>query len=341
MATKNTVGSTTVPKQVTAFNEVELPFNTHVAQQASEWLVLLISGTATNEDRHAWEEWRNADPEHGRAWRHIENINQRIQGIPTDIVFKTLAPNALQDRRRLIKALTVVLMASGTGLLVRQTAPWRGWTAVYRTSTGEQRKLTLIDGTLIVLNTTSAIDVDYNDTIRLIQLHTGEMFITTAQDRPAATLMRPFVVETAEGTVRALGTRFVVRQEDGRSHVAVYEGAVEITPFDASNQKIIVPAGQTLSFTRQTRDTFLSADENSIAWTEGMIVAEKIRLGDFIDSLRRYRNGYLICDPAVANLLVSGVFPLKNTDSILASLTDSLPVSIHYRTQFWVTVVHK
>ncbi|RFC40738.1 MAG: FecR family protein [Candidatus Nitrotoga sp. CP45] len=341
MATKNTVGSTTTPKQVTAFNEVELPFNTHVAQQASEWLVLLISGTATNEDRHAWEEWRNADPEHGRAWCHIENINQRIQGIPTDIVFKTLAPNALQDRRRLIKALTVVLMASGTGLLVRQTAPWREWTADYRTSTGEQRKLTLIDGTLIVLNTTSAIDVDYNDTIRLIQLHTGEMFITTAQDRPAATLMRPFVVETAEGTVRALGTRFVVRQEDGRSHVAVYEGAVEITPFDASNQKIIVPAGQTLSFTRQTRDTFLSADENSIAWTEGMIVAEKIRLGEFIDSLRRYRNGYLICDPAVVNLLVSGVFPLKNTDSILASLTDSLPVSIHYRTRFWVTVVHK
>ncbi|WP_239796218.1 FecR domain-containing protein [Candidatus Nitrotoga arctica] len=171
----------------------------------------------TDKDRHAWEEWRNADPEHGRAWRHIENINQRLQDIPTNIVFKTLAPNALQSRRRLIKALTVLLMASGTGLIVRQTTPWREWTADYRTGTGEQRKLTLVDGTIIVLNTTSAIDVDYSDTIRLIQLRTGEMFITTAQDRPAATLMRPFVVETAEGTVHALGTRFVVRQENGRS----------------------------------------------------------------------------------------------------------------------------
>ncbi|BBJ22963.1 FecR domain-containing protein [Candidatus Nitrotoga sp. AM1P] len=341
MATKNPIGSAAMPKQATTFAEGGLPFNPRIAQQASEWLVLLISGTATDKDRHAWEKWRNADPEHGRAWRHIENINQRLQCIPTDIVFKTLAPNVLQGRRRLIKALTVLLMASGTGLLVRQTTPWREWTADYRTGTGEQRKLTLVDGTLIVLNTISAIDVDYSDTIRLIQLRTGEMFITTARDKPAATLMRPFVVETAEGTVRALGTRFVVRQEDGRSHVAVYEGAVEIAPFDASDQKIVVPAGQALSFTRQTRDTFLSADENSIAWTEGMIVAEKIRLGDFIDSLRRYRNGYLICDPAAANLLVSGVFPLKNTDSVLASLTDSLPVSIHYRTRFWVTVVHK
>ncbi|RFC36808.1 MAG: FecR family protein [Candidatus Nitrotoga sp. SPKER] len=341
MATKNAVGSTAMPKQTTTFTEVELPFNTHVAQQASEWLVLLISGTATDDDRHAWEKWRNADPEHGRAWHHIENINQRFQGIPTDIAFKTLAPNVLQNRRRLIKALTIVLMASGTGLIVRKTTPWCEWTADYRTSTGEQRKLTLADGTLVVLNTTSAIDVDYNDTTRLIQLRTGEMFITTAQDKPATTLMRPFVVETAEGTVRALGTRFVVRQENGSSHVAVYEGAVEIEPFDARDQKIVVSAGQALNFTRQTRDTVLSADENAIAWTEGMIVAEKIRLGDFIDSLRRYRTGYLNCDPAVANLLVSGVFPLKNTDSVLASLTDSLPVSIHYRTRFWVTVVHK
>ncbi|CAH1903791.1 FecR family protein [Candidatus Nitrotoga sp. HW29] len=341
MASKNTISSAAMLKQAPAFAEDGLPFNTHVAQQASEWLVLLISGTATDEDRHAWEQWRNADPEHGRAWRHIENINQRLHGIPTDIVLKTLAPNALRNRRRFIKALTVVLLASGTGLLVRQETPWRAWTADYRTGTGEQRKLTLIDGTLIVLNTTSAIDVDYSDTLRLIQLRTGEMFITTAQDKPTATLMRPFVVETAEGTVRALGTRFVIRQEDDRSHVAVYEGAVEITPFDARDQKIVVPAGQALSFTRHTRDTFLPADENAIAWTDGMIVAEKIRLGDFIDSLRRYRNGYLICDPAAANLLVSGVFPLKDTDSVLASLTDSLPVSIHYRTRFWATVVHK
>ena len=281
MATKNPVSSAAMPKPATAFPEGGLPFNPHVAQQASEWLVLLISGTATDKDRHAWEEWRNADPEHGRAWRHIENINQRLQGIPTDIVFKTLTPNVLQSRRRLIKALTVVLMASGTGLLVRQTAPWREWTADYRTGTGEQRKLTLIDGTLIVLNTTSSIDVNYSDTIRLIQLRTGEMFITTAQDKPAATSMRPFVVETAEGTVRALGTRFVVRQENGRSHVAVYEGAVEIAPFDASDQKIIVPAGLALSFTRQTRDTFLSVDENSIAWTEGMSVARNMRTGKF------------------------------------------------------------
>ena len=52
----------------------------------------------------------------------------------------------------------------------------------------------------------------------------------------------------------------------------------------------------------------------------------------------RYRPGLLRCDPAVAPLRVSGAFQLHDTDAVLAALPATLPVSVRYRTSYWVTI---
>jgi len=80
------------------------------------------------------------------------------------------------------------------------------------------------------------------------------------------------------------------------------------------------------------------ADANATAWTRGQLVAERMRLADFIDQLARHRPGVLRCDPAVAELPISGVFPLADTDRVLAALSEALPVQVRTVTPYWITV---
>ena len=79
-------------------------------------------------------------------------------------------------------------------------------------------------------------------------------------------------------------------------------------------------------------------EANGGAWVDGYLVAERMRLGDFLAELDRYRPGLLRCDPAVAGIRLSGSYPLADTDRVLAMLQDSLPVTVQRRTRYWVTV---
>jgi len=63
-----------------------------------------------------------------------------------------------------------------------------------------------------------------------------------------------------------------------------------------------------------------------------------MRLGDFVATLARYRRGHLGCNPAVADLLLTGSYPLDDLDRILAALEKSLPVRVHRVMPWWVTV---
>ncbi len=231
------------------------------------------------------------------------------------------------------------LGTAGVGsLLVSRTQTWQQTVADYRTGTGEQRAVYLADGTHIMLNTYSAIDVAFDAQHRTIRLITGDILITT---HPVHTLIsdpRPFIVETAEGCIRALGTRFTVSQRKGRTHVAVLEHAVEVTLAAAPDRQYILPAGQQLSFTRHTLNNATTLDKQTTGWTQGQIIADNIRLGDFITDLGRYRTGLLRCDPAVAELRLSGVFPLDDTDRILETLPSVLPVRVRLLTRYWVIV---
>ena len=75
------------------------------------------------------------------------------------------------------------------------------------------------------------------------------------------------------------------------------------------------------------------------AWLDGFVTAQAMRLGDLVNQLARYRPGILRCDPRVADLRVTGTYPLDDNERILTLLESSLPVSIQRRTRYWVTVV--
>lgn len=313
-------------------------------EQAAQWYALLSAEDVSDNDHTRWQAWLNRDPEHRLAWRYVESVSSRFKLIKTTTDPRGTADGLwqantrLRQRRRVLASLGGL---AGAGLL--GWAGWRhtplpvlaqAWQADYRTATGETRKVVLSDGSRVWLNTATAFNQDYDRRQRRLQLITGEILIDTAND-PA----RPFFVETHQGRLRALGTRFTVRQDNDQTFLAVYDGAVEVR--SRSGAVTVLQAGQQTRFTPNAVDNIQQADVAREAWSRGVLVAQDIPLGEVVAELRRYRNGHLGIAPEVANLRVLGNFPLNDTDDTLNMLAEALPVRITRTLSWWVSIEAK
>ena len=229
----------------------------------------------------------------------------------------------------MLKGLAFTAVGGGALWLSHRQTPWPQRLAQYRTPVGERREWQLADGSRLVLNTDSAADVDFDPRQRLVRLHAGELLVETAKDPQA--MARPFLVRTGEGTIRALGTRFLVRQQSGGTLVTVLQDRVEIRPERSAQVRQLAAGGQ-LHFTAEHfgAESPVAAEADA-AWTRGMLVVADWPLERFVAELARYRPGRLSCDPAVSGLRISGAFPVNDTDRALAAVAKALPVRLAQR----------
>ncbi len=301
-------------------------------EAAARWYVKLNDEHAGEADRHAWQRWLDADVRHVQAWQQMQALERRLTEVPGNVVAPTLSQAGMQRRR--VSGLLTLLIGSGLiGVATYEALPWQSWSADYRTRTGERRRVQLADGGVLDINTASSVDVAYSATERLLHLHAGELLVQTATD----SAQRPFSVRTKQGNILALGTRFSVRQDGDSTHVAVFEHAVDIAPrYGVLATRL--EAGQQANFSSERTEAIAVADPAQIQWQQGKLIVIDQRLEDFVTELARYRSGHLACDPAVANLRISGTFRLHDTDAILANLNASLPVRITFVTRYWARV---
>lgn len=305
-----------------------------VARRAVEWMLELQSGPVTPALRQAWSDWRAAHPAHEAAWQRIESVRSRIGGLSgvagaAVVAHATLSARS-RARRRSVQALAVLLFSGAAAYTVEQRTPWRQWAADHRTRPGEQRRIVLADGSALVLNTDSAIDVRFGPTERRIVLLRGEIHVVTAKD-PG----RRFVVEMPQGLARALGTQFTVHTTGERAVVRVFEGAVEITPAAAGSPARVLRAGQGAGLSAQSVDTPQPVGDADRSWVKGTLIAKSMRLADLLAQLSRYSAHPIVCSDAVADLRVSGAYPVAQIPLILESLSATLQLQIETQTRFW------
>jgi len=327
------------------------PIPEDVVDAAIHWYVLLASGTASAQDRAAFARWRAESAAHAAAWSRFEAMGGRLQGGAA-----RLAPAATHaalskavsasGRRRALKTLAWAGLGGTAFYFAQAQVSWRGQLAGaladLRTGTGERRRLVLEDGTLLQLNTATAVDVRFSGAERRIVLRAGEILVATAADAQG----RPLVVESPAGTLAPLGTRFTVRhaadEDCSPTRLAVIEGAVRIYADGRTDgETALVTAGRQARFTRKRIDASAPLDEAGQSWIDGTFSAEGMRLADLLAELGRYRPGRLRCAPEVADLRITGAWPLDGpqaTDRILDALERRLPVRVSRYTRYWVTV---
>ncbi|MDR6214844.1 FecR domain-containing protein [Paracidovorax wautersii] len=304
-------------------------------REAAAWHTRL-HGTPDADDRGAWQRWHAADPAHRRAWDRVQTVSAQLARIPAPLGRAALAADrnrpGTASRRGLLQGTGALLAAGAAGWIGWHALPWQAWQSTHHTARGERRQLALPDGSSLALDTATAVDVAFDAQARRLQLHAGRILVATQPDP----LGRPFRVQTPQGEVLALGTRFTVRTEEGLTHVAVQEKAVRLQPAQGAPREL--RAGEQARFSVDAATPPEPAELAAASWSEGGLIAIDMPLAQLVQELARYRPGLLQCAPEVAALRVSGAFPLDDTDRALAALAAGFPVQVRTRTRYWVRV---
>jgi transmembrane sensor len=283
-----------------------------VAAEAAAWLARLNGAGRSADTEDALRLWLAADPAHVDAFERATDLWEMLPGAVA------LGGGAANDDRPAPRR-AMMAMAASFVLCVMVAGGWV-WSArplVYETLVGEQKAVTLADGSRVTLNTGSRISVDYDDGVRLVRLDRGEALFEVAHGKAW-----PFIVETDRGSVRALGTKFVVRRDGGRMAVTLIEGKVSVARSAARAPAVILRPGERVTL---IPDAGAALDKPSVeavtAWRRGEAVFDDVTLLAAASELNRYGTKRIVIDdPAVSGLRVSGVFATSDVEEFAQAI---------------------
>lgn len=311
------------------------PLPRAVLAAAADWLLRLEDAPADPATRQACAHWCAQHPDHARAWQRAQQLQALLQRVPATLALPVLGRAPDPARRAALKRLGLWLAVMPAG--------WLGWQLlspaptgpVERTAVGERRRLGLPDGSQLLLDTDTRVELRFDSQQRGLHLERGRIRVESAPDPQSPA--RPLQVFTPHGRIRALGTRFDVRLAGDLTQLSLLEGRLEISP--AGGATWLLDAGRHSAFDGSGALHTDVLDDTRTAWATGMLVADALPLGELVAELARYRHGWLRCDPAVAALPVSGAFPLDDTSQSLAMLEATYPVRVQRGAGgLWTTV---
>ena len=298
-----------------------------VARAAAQWLALLESGEATDDDHTRLQHWRSSDHRHENAWQKIQLLRRRFSGLPSALAMATLDRPDPARRAALKRALGLAALVPAAWLISRQL-PLDAWRADLHTGTGEHSQLQLADGSSLQLNTDSAVNIDL--VARQLTLVRGEMALKVPGDSA-------LMINAPYGRISVSRSEVCLRLGERECRVSVVSGAVQLQPLQGP--ALMLSQGQQVSLQASGAGRVAAFDALMPGWREGVLMAQNQPLGDFLRELSRYRSGLLRWDPALESLRITGSFRLDNTDQVLSLLAASLPIDVHTRTRFWVSLV--
>jgi transmembrane sensor len=298
-----------------------------VVRAAAQWLALMESGAANERDRANLQHWRDSHPSHEQAWQKAQLLRQRFADLPSALAMASLDRPQTSRRTVLKRAVGAVALVPTAWLISRQL-PLNVWRADLRTATGEGKKVQLAEGGSLQLNTASAVDIDLKN--RRLTLVEGEVALKV----PGAS---PLTIQTHFGQVVVNQSEVCVRQGQTGCKVSVLKGAVQLQPL--RGPVFSLRAGQQVSLQAIGAGRVEPFDVLAPGWRDGVLMAQNQPLGDFLRELSTYRPGLLRWEPELEFLRVTGSFRLEDTDRILTLLAASLPLEVHRRTRYWVTLL--
>lgn len=310
-----------------------------ITEAAADWAVRLHAGALTDQEQAELQHWIACDSRHESALRFAEQTWAALGEVHKDEpVHRQRRPSATLPVRRAKRrrpwqraaAVALVVVVAGVGWVRGPDALLR-MQADYVTQKGEVRTVHLADGSTVELNSASAIRLDYDGIQRRISLLQGSAIFDVAPMAGEET--RPFVVQSAAGQTRALGTRFVVQREgDRQAWVGVLQHSVEVSlqaaPKKGPSERVL-KEGQAARYSPQ--NGVISLDQFDVdratSWRRGVLIFDRQPLTNVIEQLNRYRPGRVVlADSDLGDREVSGVFRLDMLDTALATLTQELQV---------------
>jgi transmembrane sensor len=329
-------------------------------EAAAHWLVRRETGDMGEDEAAAFEAWRGAAAGNVAEFARAENRWKIFDAVDDDRLIKAMRQAALQappERPRwhsYTLAAGVAAMAFALSMIISDGARFVGGDVAdiraagapdYVTKKGERLHANLPDGTIVTLNTATAIDVVFEGGRRGVRLLSGEAYFEVARNPD-----RQFTVAASGREITALGTAFNVRL-DGNFEVTLIEGkvSVEEEPF-GSQQAPTVTGGAGNDKAADPQPTVLTPGQRLVAagtgikviegidvtrklrWRDGFVELEAENLREAVSEFNRYSlTPIVIEDERVARLKISGVFRTAQPDSFVEIAEELLPIAVDRR----------
>lgn len=304
-----------------------------ITDEAARWVSESFDGALSPEHQAQLDAWLAADPRHARAFAEMQGLWGEMDSVPETKELRASVPPALRSRRskrdRTLKKprgrsrwVAPAIAASLALVFVGVSEDWPlRLRADAMTATGERRSVALPDGSTVMLDTHSALSIDYDAGKRVVRLLKGEAAFTVAADPE-----RPFTVEAAGGSTTALGTKFLVRSESENTQVIVTEHRVRVAYPAPDGAAVLVGEGEGVSYGPGSglSDASSVKADDAMAWTQGVRVFKDAPLSQVVAEIGRYHRGYIRVAPDAQLLRVSGVFRIDDPVAALDQLQRSL-----------------
>lgn len=296
---------------------------------ACHWVARLQADDCTAAERNRFEDWLAEDPRHVQAWVAADTLHARSAALADDAWVRTAAARAAARppvRRRWPALATAAAMclAVGVGALIH--AERNPTLVTYGNTSARVQQQELADGTVATLDAGTQVQARFGWRTRELTLQRGRLQLVVAPS------LRPLQVTAGATRIRDIGTTFQVeRLGDGQVHVGLLEGAVEVRSDHglrtlAPGQQVQVqPSGQLLPAAPL-------ATEAATAWTAGTLLFDATPLPVVVERVNRYSDtAWVVADPAIAGVQVSGRFAAGDTRELLEALRVGWSITAHPR----------
>ena len=327
---------------------VTLKTRTQIDNEAAVWTWRLDSGDLTAAERGQLEAWLHEDARHRHAFEELRRTWDALDRLAQRAWDDKIALFARSERRRGFSgrkaywqtaAAAVLVLGLGAALWIAR----RPGMQVMSTAVGQQRHVTLADGTHMTLNTNTLLAVKLTARRRDVYLRRGEAHFDVVHDAS-----RPFFVHAGDAVIRDVGTQFEVRLNSDRDvNVLVDEGQVEVRgPGSAAAPAVpdsaarggsaawvrAVSAGEQLLIAGPHLEVISVSPRqiaDDLAWRDGALVFQGEPLSQALAEVERYtRTRIVLTEPNVASLRISGRFRTDDVPGFFQALEAALPVRV-------------
>jgi transmembrane sensor len=290
-----------------------------VRVDAAAWIARLRDERRGPDVETGFQEWLLESDEHRRAFNRMTQVWEqagKIQMRARPVVSATRSGRSGFSPWAATLAATVVLA------VITAVYYWRD--NAFMTAVGQQQVRVLRDGTRVVLNTDTRIEVNYDEHMRRVRLVRGEAWFDVSK-RPTW----PFLVSVGDQEIRALGTSFIVRHDNDQDlSVTLVDGRISVAPAVRDGEappqapQVLIP-GQRLVISRHHAPAVDRPELSRVtAWERGRVEFDETSLADATTEMNRYTTTRVIVpDTEVAQLRVGGVFRAGDSEEFVKIVT--------------------
>ncbi|HSE11127.1 MAG TPA: FecR domain-containing protein [Rudaea sp.] len=292
-----------------------------INDMAARWHAQVMIGRLSPQDEQRLDDWLAQDLRHRLAYAEVAAAGYALQQARPNVVTNKRAARNWPMWMTVALAPIVLLVA-----VLWSPHAWQNWRSDVHTTAGALRVERLSDGSVLQLDTDTAVSLSFTPDRRDVELLRGALAVEVVKDSA-----HPFRVHCAGIEARAVGTRFVVARHASEVEVGVTEGVVAVSANEHSAPTLIQAGQRALVDQRSGTIRSEPLPATSYGWTRGVLSFDRVPLEQVVAEIARYLPEHVVVRATKhAATPITATFPVDQPDAALRAVARTNGLAVRH-----------